>query len=441
VAQGDVDDADPAAPVAGTAGGDSRRSLAMRSLRERNFRLYFGGQLASTCGTWTQTVALAWLVLELTDSGASVGLLTACQFLPVLLLGAWGGVVADRFDNRRAVLAVQSLLGVQAAALAVVVFAHVDHLGVLYALAAVQGVGTALDTPTRQSLVGQLVPNEDLPNALALNAGLLQLARIAGPALAAGLIHVAGTGVCFAVNAASYAIVVGAVVALDPSRFVPRPGGAGGPPRVRDGLRYAWSAAELRDLLALTLLSSAVGVCSTVVLPLLAKDTYGGGSGLYGVLAAVMGVGALGGAIGVAARKALSKGQIVTTIAVTGLGMGALGLCAWPWLALVPLLVAGYASLSVGVVLNAALQVGARPDMRGRIIALYFLLAYGCNVVAAPLFGALSDALSPRWAFAAAGALALAGAAVLLVRWRSELAAPPVDPGLALVLAPATAAT
>ena len=388
--------------------------------------------MASMCGTWTQTVALAWLVLDLTDSGTSVGLLTACQFLPVLFLGAYGGVVADRFDNRRAVLVVQTLLGLQALALATIVLLDVDQLWMLYVLAAVQGLGMAMDTPTRQSLIGQMVPNEDLPNALALNAGLMQLARIIGPAAAAALIGVVGIGVCFAVNAASYVVMIATILVLDTSTFVRRPRVGVGPAKVSDGLRYAATSRGLRDLLCLTLITSSVGVCATVVMPLLAKDTFGGGAALYGVLASSMGVGALVGATAVASRQALSKRQIVTTVGVVGVAFVATAISPYALVALVPIMVAGFANLSTGVTLNAALQMGARPDMRGRIIALYFLIAYGSNIVAGPLFGSIAEVFGPRWSFALAGLLALAAAAGLLTRWRSTLDDAPTHPDVSM---------
>ncbi len=399
-----------------------------RSLQVRNFRIYYYGQLASVCGTWTQTVALAWVVLELTDSGASVGTLTACQFVPVLLLGAWGGVIADRFDNRRAVMGVQVFLGLQAAVLAAVVLAGVEQLWVLYALAAVQGIGTAADTPTRQSLVGQLVPADDLPNALALNAGLVQLARIVGPVAAAALIALIGAGMCFAVNAASYVVVVLAVRALDRSELRARPRSSSEPIRVRDGLQYASARPVLRQLLLLTLLSSSASVTATVVLPVLARDTFDGNATVFGVLAACFGVGALVGAGFVASRRVLSRAQLVTTFAITGTAFLALAACPNRFVAAVPLVVAGFGSFTTGVTLNASIQLSARTEMRGRVIALFFLIAFGANVIAGPIYGVLTDAVGPRSAFVTAGALGLVTAAMLFVRWRDELMDPAAQP-------------
>ncbi len=408
--------------------GPGRLLYAFRSLDQRNFRLYFFGQMSSTCGTWAQTVALAWLVLKITGSGTQVGLITAAQFLPVLLLGAWGGVVADRFDNRRAVLGIQILLGSQAAVLAAVTLGGVAHLWVLYVLAAIQGVGTALDTPTRQSLVGQMVGDAQLPNALSLNAGLVQLARIVGPAVAGILIGTVGIGACFAVNAGSYVVIVICVALIDPTKLIVRERLARAKGQVREGFRYVLGRAELRNVL---LLSVVIGVFATnfnVVLPLVARDILHGGAGTFGALGAVQGVGALIAAVAVAARGRPSKGFLV--VGTLALGATLLGAAVAPGsvIEFATIGLAGAAALVVGVSVNMTMQLGARPSLRGRVIAMYFLVAFGSNVVGGPLTGWVAQTFGARWSLAAGAIPAVAVAAVLALHWRQRLEEPGAVP-------------
>jgi MFS family permease len=403
-----------------------------RSLRRRNYRLYFYGQLASTCGTWAQTVALAWLVLKITGSGTRVGLVIAVQFLPVILFGAWGGVVADRFDNRRAVILVQSLLGIQAAALAVVVLTGVTRMWMIYGLALVQGLGVALDAPTRQSLVSQLVPNEELSNALSLNAGLLQVARVVGPVIAGVLIDTVGIGPCFALNAISYGAIIALVLLMDTRLFVARERLAQARGKAMQGIRYALSRPELRDLLAVAAVIGVFAGNFAVVLPLIAKYVFHGDAGTYSALAAIQGVGAVIGALGLASRKRPTKLLVVSGVSWLGISL-ALAAPA-PNLALEFFAVGltGVASVAAGVSINASLQLGCRPEMRGRIIALYFLITYGSNVVGAPLMGWIAQTWSARWSLVAGAVPTLAAAAFVAVRWHGRLSEPGALPEAAV---------
>jgi MFS family permease len=402
----------------------SRFADTFRSLRRHNYRLYFYGQLASTCGTWAQTVALAWLVLKITGSGTRVGLVISVQFLPVIFLGAWAGVIADRFDNRKAVIGVQLLLGLQAAALATVVLTGVTQMWMIYGLALLQGVGVALDAPTRQSLVSQLVPTEELSNALSLNAGLLQLARVLGPVIAGVLIDSVGIGLCFTFNAVSYGVIIVLVRLMDTRDFVPRERLARSRGQAMQGVRYALSRPELRDLLAVAVVVGVFASNFTVVLPLLAKYVFHGDAGTYSALAAIQGVGAVIGALALASRRRPTKLFVVTSVLWFGVSLALAAPAPSLALEFFAVGVTGIASVATGVSINASLQLGCRPEMRGRIIALYFLLTYGSNVVGAPLMGLIAQTWSARWSLAGGALPTLAVAAVLAIRWRRSLTEP-----------------
>ena len=403
----------------GRAGGNFVETF--RSLRRRNYRLYFYGQLTSMCGTWAQTVALSWLVLKISGSGTKVGLVISVQFLPVLLFSAWGGVIADRFDNRKAVMAVQLLLGIQATLLATVVLSGVTRMWMIYCLALVQGLGVALDTPTRQSLVSQLVAGEELSNALSLNAGLAQLARVVGPVIAGVLIETVGIGPCFALNAASYGVIIVLLLLMNTRELVGRDRLAASRGQAMQGVRYALATPELRNLLAVAAVIGIFAGNFLVVLPLVAKYVFHGSAGTYSAMAAIQGLGALVGALGVASRRHPTKLLIVA--AASWLGVSLLVAAVAPNLGVELLAVgtSGIASAAVGISVNASLQIGCRPEMRGRIISLFFLITYGSNVVGGPLMGWIAQTWSARWSLAGGAIPTLVLAVVLLVRWTGRM--------------------
>jgi MFS family permease len=404
---------------------------ALSSLRNDGFRRYFFGQMASMSGSWAQTVAMAWLVLRLTGSGAEVGTVTAVQFTPVVLLSAWAGALADRFDERRSVLAVQTLLGTQAVILTVVVATDVVEMWMIYGLALLQGIGLAFDTPTRQSLVGRVVGDGDLHNALSLNAALVQVARVVGPAVAGILIETVGISICFGINAASYALVAAAVFTIHaPRRDRTAPGQT--PARVLDGLRLVQRTPELRNVLVLALVSGLVAVNFTVGLPVLVRDQHGDDAGLFGALLAVHGLGALVGAALSAARQAPTKLLVFGCYWALAASLAAVAVANATVALGAAIGLAGLSGLTLGVTLNASLQLGAPPAFRGRVIGLYFMVVFGSNVVAAPVIGAAAQAWGAEVSFGASAALVAMFALVLSIGWRRRL-------GEAIVLAPASA--
>ena len=389
---------------------ETRRG-AFRSLRVRNYRLYFFGQLSSLCGTSMQTVGLAWLVLELTDSGSQVGLVTALQFIPILLLGGSAGVIIDRRDRRRVVLVAEIVLSAQATSLAVLAIAHVVRMWMLYALALLQGISTAFEQPARQTLLSDLVGDGDLPNALSLNAVLFSVSKVLGPATAAVVIGSWGVAACFTINAVSFVAIIVAVVAIRPSEFHYRPLTTRSRGQLREGLR----AVARSPLLLPVFLSAGVLACSAtvlnVVLPVLARTKFAGGAGLFGAMSAMTALGAFIIALVLSVAPPATNRRIAGL--ATGLGVSLVGCAVAPNVALelVLLVVAGGCQIGVLVSSNTASQLRSSPSVRGRVVALYFSLTAGAQGIGAIVMGSITDHFGARSAFWVGGAGALSTAA------------------------------
>lgn len=392
------------------------RSLrgTFQSMRVRNFRLFFFGQLISQGGTWMQTIALGWLVLQLShNSGFAIGLVIALQFVPTLLFGVWGGVIADRFDKRSVMLCTQTGMGMVALALAIVDLTGIVQLWMIYALVIALGVALAVDNPTRQSFVAELVPAGDLPNAVGLSSAMFQVARVVGPALAGALIVAVGTGVCFAVNAVSFTFIIGALLMIRTGelyRDAPL-GKAKG--QLRDGLLYVWHTRELRLILLLTLVVGVFAINTPVVLPLLAKLTFHGDAAVYSWMTIAMGAGAVFGAL-LAANRGDTHGRLLFA---TGLSFG-IAICVAsmaPSLALfiVVLVVVGAGQIAFLATCNTLLQIISDPSMRGRVMAVYSITLLGTTPVGGPLIGWISQEFGPRWGFAVGGVATIAAVLVL----------------------------
>ncbi|MDQ3945464.1 MAG: MFS transporter, partial [Actinomycetota bacterium] len=356
-----------------------------RSLRLRNFRLFFLGQGVSMVGTWMQSVALVWLVLDRTGSGVALGITTALQFAPVLVLSPFTGLAADRLDKRRLFLFTQAAAGLQAAAMAVLVLTGTETIPLIYALTFIFGVVTALDQPVRRALVVELVDEPQVPNAVGLNSALMTGSRVVGPAVAGVLIAGAGVGWCFAVNAASYVAVLTAILRMDhlPLRTpVPAARARG---QVREGFVYAWRTPEVRLPIALVAVVSTFAFNFPVLLPLLADRTLHGGASAFSLLYSVMSVGSLAGALLVARRRRI-EGRWLAWAAVAYGGALTL-LAAAPTL---PLAVAAAVPVGLAAVLllsgaNSSIQLSAAPAMRGRVNALFAMVFLGSTPLGGPL--------------------------------------------------------
>jgi MFS family permease len=385
-----------------------------RSLRTRNYRLYFFGQIVSLTGTWMQSVGQAWLVLELTGSGVALGATAALQFAPILLAGPWGGVIADRVDKRRLIVWTQAAAAALALTLGLLTLFHVVRLWMVLVLALLLGVVNLVDMPARQSFVIEMVGAEDVANAVSLNSVVVNGARVIGPAVAGLLIATIGIAPCFLINAGSYLAVIAGLLAMDSTtlkrtRPVPR-----GPGQLRAGLRYAWSRPELRVPLLMMAVVGTLAYNFSVILPLLVQETFGAGAGSYGVLFSFMGIGAVLGGLVIATRSRATPPLLVGS--ALGLG-GAIGLAAVaPNLGLVALamLPVGVASTAFIATSNSLLQLGASSEMRGRVMALFALVFLGSTPIGGPLMGWIAERFGPRTSLAvAAVATVLVGLAGL----------------------------
>ena len=351
------------------------RSFA--SLKIPNYRRYFVGQLASLSGNWMQMVAEIWVILTLTGSGVAVGLVTALQFVPMLFLGALGGLVADRVPKRRLLLLTQGLHAIPPLAMLALALTAGLAPWMVFALVFARGCVNAVDYPTRQAFVMEIVGGERVVNAVSLNSVLIHSARIVGPAIAGILIATVGPEPCFAINAASFGVMIFALATMDrralqPSEIAPRE-----PHAVRAGIAYVRRTPELWIPLALMGAVGTLGFNFQAVLPLLAKFTFEGGPGAYAALVSAMGVGAIAGALTTGARGSVSP----ALIAGAAIGFGALALLAAgaPTIALELAVLAplGAASVMLAASVNSALQLASDPVMRGRVMALYSIVFLG----------------------------------------------------------------
>jgi MFS family permease len=388
-----------------------------RSLHVRNYRLFVSGQLVSMTGTWAQSVAQAWLVLKLTGSGFAVGFVTALQFVPTLLGGAWGGVIADRVDKRKALVATQAAMAGLAAVLAAVTATGAVRLWMVYVLVFLLGCATVVDTPTRQAFVSEMVGPDDLANAVGLNSAMFNAARVFGPASAGLVIARFGVWPCFAVNAVSFVAVIGALAAMRPSELRRGAPVRREPGQVRAGLRYAWASQELRSTLLLVAVVGTFALNFNVVLPLLARFTFHGGAGAFGLLTSTMGAGSLVGALYTAARGRPTPRLLVVSCLAVGVLM--LAAAAAPTLGaeLVLLPLVGAATMAFMATANSTLQLGSSPAMRGRVMALYVLVFLGSTPIGGPLVGWVSGRFGPRVGLGLGGVgsiLAAAGALSVL---------------------------
>ncbi|HYO37563.1 MAG TPA: MFS transporter [Geodermatophilus sp.] len=401
-----------------------------RSLRLHNFRLYASANLVSLTGTWMQRIGQDWLVLQLSGgSGVALGLVTALQFGPTLLLGPYGGVLADRSDKRRLLVCSQALMGLLALVLAVLVATDAVALWHVLALAAGLGSVSALDAPARQAFVSEMVGRDLLPNAVGLNSAIFNGARLIGPAIAGLLIGASGgdTAPAFAVNAASFAVTIGALLAMRPDELRRSDPVARARGQLRAGLAYTWGRADLRLAMVLAFVIGTFGFNFQVTIALMAREVLGLGAEGFGLLSTAFAVGSLTGAL-VSTRRTERPRQrfLLVSAAVFGLLTVACGLVPGTWPFALLLVPTGAAALLFSVANNSFVQLGADPQMRGRVMALYFTCFLGGTPLGAPLIGWVSEHLGARWGFVLGGGvvvLAAAGSALALARGRRVHAA------------------
>jgi MFS family permease len=390
----------------------------LRSLRHRNYRLYYLGQLVSMNGTWMQNVAQAWLVYSMTQSSLMLGLVAFFGLLPMLLFGLIGGVLADRISRRRLLIAAQVLAMAQALSLGLLTVAGLVQVWHIIVLAVLLGLVQAFETPARHSFVAEMVPREDLPNAVALNASVFNIARFVGPALAGWLVAVLGPGPVFLVNGASFlAVLVVLLMMRLPEPAVPRPGGSTLAHLV-EGLRFAWGHAPIRVGLMMVALVSMSGTPHVVLMPVLAQEVFGGGPQTLGMLLAAAGAGALAGALRLAHRTgATGPGLIGGAGILAGLALLLLSAVTQFALALAVLAAMGFALTSVFASTNAFIQLAVPDRLRGRIMALFAVIFIGLMPVGSLIAGSTAHFIGAQPTIALFGGVCIAGAALFV--WRA----------------------
>ncbi len=390
-------------------------SRTFRSFRSRNYRLFYLGQLVSLSGTACQVVALSWVVYRLTDSAVALGAVTGLSLLPMLLAGPWGGLLADRFDKRRVLIAANAFLAAVATLLAVVTLLGSVQVWQLSILAFASGLGSAVEIPTRQSFVNELVEPDQLANAIALNSALFNASRIVGPAVAAGLLALVGGGWCFVANAISFLAVIEAYRRMTAGELRPAPRQAARGGQLRQGLRYAWGEPVLRRTLLLVGVVAFFSFNFPIILPVLAERSYGGGSALFSALTATMAVGSVVGALLVAGRRRPTDRVLLVTGLASGLLLAAAASTTSLAVVLPLLALAGAAGIAFFSTANARIQLGAAGELRGRVMALYTLVFLGSMPVGAPLVGWVVQRYGAQAALGGGGALAALTVAVALL--------------------------
>lgn len=400
------------------------------SLRNRNFRLFFGGQGTSQIGNWMTLVAQSLLVLSLTDSGIALGLLAAAQFGPVLVIGPWAGLIADRSDKRRLLMTVQTLAMVQSFLLAYVAFSG-SPVWVIYAVALFGGVTVAFDNPARRAFVVELVPESDVPNAVSLNSALMTSSRVIGPALAGLIIATAGFGWAFLVDGISYVAVLSSLWFIRPGELRRGPVTERAKGQVRAGLRYVRNVPELFVPLVMMGVVGTLAYNFSTVMPLYVIRDLGGSTTLFTIVFSVISFGSLIGALAAARREVVT----VRTVGMSSVGFGVamLLLALAPGLssALPAALLVGVTSIGFLVSSTAIVQLRAAPEMRGRVLALQAMLFLGSTPIGGPIVGWVAQAFGARWSILL-GAVACLGAGAwgLLTVRRARLNATehPLDP-------------
>ncbi|GEL17995.1 MFS transporter [Pseudonocardia asaccharolytica DSM 44247 = NBRC 16224] len=392
-----------------------------------NYRLYASGQIVSLVGTWMQRIAQDWLVLDLSGGNATaLGIATALQFLPTLLLSLWGGVLADRVDKRRLLVVLQTAMGACALLLGLAVVTGAVVLWQVYLFCLLLGCFSALDVPVRQAFVSELVGPAQVANAVALNSLTFNTARIIGPAVAGVLIVAVGTGWVFLINALSFAGVVVALLVMNQARLFRTEPVSRRPGQLREGLLHVRARPELIGVLALVFLVSAFAINFPVTIPVLARNVFGRGAEAYGLLTTLLAIGSVAGAVLAARRSGQPRLRLV---AGSGLAFGALlvavGVMPTFASAGVMLVLVGFAALLFTTAANATVQLSVEPSMRGRVMGLYMLLFLGSTPLGAPLLGLVAEHWGGRAPLILGGALTVVSvllvSLVLLARERSVM--------------------
>ena len=395
------------------------RRETFSSLYIRNYRLYYIGQIISTSGTFMQQVAQAWLVLKLTHSGTALGLVTALQYLPILFFGPYGGVITDRVSKRKILFITQSVSGVLALILGLLVAGGWVQVWMVYLLAGSLGTVNVFDNPTRQTFHIELVGPEHVRNAVTLYSILVNLARIIGPAIAGTLIATVGLAPCFLINGVSFAAVVAMLALMRPGELLRSPPVPAARGQIREGFRYVAASPILGSSLAMMAIVGTLTFEFQVSVPLIARFTFNGDARSYAFLTSSMGLGAAIGGIFFASRKGSRPTQLVTASLLFGLAVLAAAFMPSLVLCALAMVVVGICSINFSSLGNSTLQLESAPAMRGRVMSLWSVAFLGSTTIGGPVVGWCAEAAGPRWGLALGGLAALSAAALGAVTLRN----------------------
>jgi MFS family permease len=392
---------------------------AFRALRHRNFRLYFGGQLTSLTGTWMQSVAQSWLVLKLTNSALMLGLVTFANYLPILLVALFAGVIVDHVDRRRLIVVSQVLMMLSAFVLAALTWTGAVRVEHVIILAAFNGIVSSFDMPGRQAFVVEMVGMEDLPNAIALNSMMFNGARTIGPAVAGMLIYLVGTATCFFLNGISYLAVIWSLLAMRLPRRTVESVGVNMLQRVREGMTYVWEHRPSYYLLLVVAINSGLGMQYAVLMPVFAQNILHAGSRGYGVLMGAQGVGAVIGAVALAWRSGTPRGlrqSLTAGLFLTAFAIIAFGFSSSMMFSLIAQLFIGAGLINYMATTNTMLQIFVSDELRGRVMSFYTLSFIGIAPLGALMVGYIGEHLGAQAAVIICGGLSLGCALLLLTR-------------------------
>ncbi len=400
--------------VATTAATQSQHVSTFRAFRNRNYRLYYSGQLISLSGTWMQTIAQAILVLDITDSKIALGTVVMLQFLPITIFVLIAGVIADRVPKRPFIIATRAVAMMQAILLTLLVWSGTVELWHIYVLALMLGLSNAFEQPTRQAFIIEMVGREDISNAVALNSGMFNSARLIGPGIGGLVIAAVGVKGAFLINALTFIPIMGALALMDTSKlFTPEPRKAGNPFReLRDGLAYVYHTPATMFIVIMLVFVGTFGFNFMVMLPLLNRYVLGGGAIKLGFLMAALGLGAVISALFVARRERTTREMLFVGGAAFAIFIGAVAISQWYAVSLIALFFTGMASTAFQATANTSMQLTAPDHLRGRVMGLYMLLFAGSTPIGGFLTGYMAEHLGTQAAVGICGGLS--GFGVLL---------------------------
>jgi len=384
----------------------------------RNYRLYYLGQVISTSGTFMQSVAQAWLVLKISNSGTALGIVSALQYIPILVFGTLGGVVADRFPKRTMLYVTQSTAGILALILGILVATNTVTLWMVYVLAFCLGWVNVFDNPTRQTFVIEMVGEDRLRNAVTLYSSLVNLSRVIGPTIAAGLIALVGLAPCFIINGISYAAVVIMLARMRQAELhttAPAPRSKG---QLRDGIRYVLTTPILRDTLIMLAIVGTFTYEFQVSLPLLAQFTFHGNASSYAFLTSSFGLGAVIGGLAIASQRRNTPSLLVLAGSLFGMGVLAAAFMPSLFLSGLALVFAGFASIFFTSLGNTILQLTSSAEMRGRVMSFWSIAFLGSTTIGGPVVGWFAEVAGARWGLALGGIAALTAALIGVLNLR-----------------------